>query len=119
MIQAAADQTLEKLRTGVRSNAIAYPPGATISSHQVEALAACSLGEDALAALRALVTDACASTVFQLLALLDGVADPEVRPSEQWLGADIVAIDDEEDREMLHDAFMDAWWAFQEDDPRT
>lgn len=120
IIQAAVDDMLNKLRAGVQEGSIAYPPGATISPREVKSLAAaCGLEDEALAGIRALVTDACASALFQLFALLDGVADPEVSLTDEWLGADLVAIDDDEDREMLHDAFFETWWKFHERAGRT
>lgn len=114
MIRVAVDEALEKLRAGLRPDSISYPPGAEIPAREIKAFAADRLDGDAVRVLRALLTDACASSMFQLFALLDGVADPEVREAGEWFGADLTAIKDDEDREMLHDMFMDTWSEFNE-----
>lgn len=114
LIEAAVDDALEKLRVGLQADAISYPPGVTIDPLAIEALGMWQPKDAALEAMRALITDACASSMFGMFALLDGVADPEVRDVGTWLGADLIAIKDDEDREMLHDMFFETWHEFSE-----
>jgi hypothetical protein len=114
MIRAAVEEALEKLRAGLRPGSISYPPGAEIPARDIEAFAAARVDKDAVDVLRALLTDACASSMFQLFTLLDGVADPEVREVGEWLGVDLTAIKDDKHREMLHDMFMDTWSEFND-----
>ena len=56
--------------------------------------------------------DAAAAPIFHLLALVDGVADPVGWDAEVWLGAEIIAPRDDDDREMLHDALYETYAAY-------
>ena len=95
---------------------LAYPPrdgtGPVLTRAERLALGQLDLSQDARSGFRKIVADACASTVFQLFALVDGVADPEMTQMDDWLGADIVAAPDE-DREMLHDGFYESYWEYR------
>jgi len=87
---------------------VAYPPTSRASavvqlSHPIGA------ADDV--ALDSIVKDRMAAAFFEWLNVLDGTHDPEVLDGGPWLGLEVRPAGDN-DRPMLHDAFMDSWHDF-------
>jgi len=61
-------------------------------------------------AIERLVAEACSATLFHLFCLMDGVADPEIVPVKQWLGAEFAYPSDS--RAELHDEFYEKYWMY-------
>jgi hypothetical protein len=89
---------------------LTYPPGVEFSPQETAALRELAITSDAATGLVKLATSACAGPIFQLLTLLDGVADPQAETSDTWLGADLTLPGDG-DRPMIHDEFFDSYWS--------
>ncbi len=99
---------------------LSYPPGADLTSDEVDALSALELSEPAKSGLRKLVADACSYPLFHLFSLLDGATDPETELDEMWMGATIELNadddDDDDDTPMLHDEFYESFWAYSDNE---
>lgn len=88
---------------------LTYPPNATLSGEEARALRSMKLSPLERSAMRKVIADSCAGAFFRFFNLIDGTGDPEVEtPSETWLGAWLVAPQDDADRDMLHDEFLDS-----------
>ncbi len=74
---------------------LSYPPGVGLSDAELRALSTLRLSEDHRSALRKILRDTASGPLFQLFALLDGVADPE-HWNGVWLGATVALADDED-----------------------
>lgn len=91
----------------------AYPPGVELSGAERAALREIAPSADAAAALSKLVADAAARPLFNLFALIDGVADPDFRTIEPWLGLSLTEREDG-DTAMWHDEFFETYWGYQD-----
>ena len=89
----------------------AYPPGVELSAAELSALANITSSTELHSAFRKVLRDAASRPLFQLFALLDGVADPS-QWEGLWLGADIIERADDSDREMWHDDFFESYWQY-------
>ena len=89
----------------------AYPPGVELSAAEVSALANIASSPELRSAFGKVLRDAASRPLFQLFALVDGVADPSSWDG-LWLGADIVERTDESDQEMWHDDFFASYWQY-------
>ncbi len=112
LIRDAACEAVEGL--GRASAKVGYPPEPVLSDSELRALQTLGLSPDAHSALQKVVADACATTIFRLFCLIDGVGDPELVPCADWLGLDLVEPTDDDDRAMLHDAFFESYWRYKE-----
>ena len=92
-----------------------YPPGVELSDREISSVANLRLSEDTRSALRKIVRDAAGRPVFHLLALVDGVADPDHwMQSDPWLGLDISPRKQgARDSQMWHDDFFETYWDFE------
>jgi|GEM_PF-6904624 len=87
-----------------------YPPGVSVSPEHLNALASINLNKAQLEAVKILLKDLCANTVFDLLSKIDGVADPVGYESESiWLGLCLKEKQEGQDEELLHNMFMDTY----------
>ena len=97
---------------------VSYPPSdgrnSPLSREEHESLAQMQVSPVARTAFEKLFADAASEVIFGLLCVVDGVGDPTVAPIENWVGADLGARRSHEDREMLHDAFLDSYWRYLE-----
>ena len=94
---------------------LVYPPNNVLSPEEEQALRSMKLSTVQRSALKKLIADGCAIAFFDFFNLLDATADPEVKPpTKSWLGAWLVAPKDHDDRDMLHDAFFDSYWDYDE-----
>jgi hypothetical protein len=111
---------LSQHNDGAGPTTLAYPPGDgrtdanCLTELEARALAQIAASGPATTGLRKLVRAAASGPLFGFFCLLDGVADPELWTRDVWLGADLADPKDGEDREMLHDAFYESYWAFEE-----
>jgi hypothetical protein len=113
IIASTASHAVAGLGASSTPAALTYPPGAGLSESESRALQGLMLSDVARAALTKVVADACASAFFEFLCQVDGVADPEVRPSDRaWLGARIVEPTEDQDQEMWHDDLFESFWEY-------
>jgi hypothetical protein len=91
----------------------AYPPGVEVSTAETVAIRNLSSSPDVRAALAKIVADAAAQPLFQLFALIDGVADPK-NWSGPWFGATIALREDDQDQAMWHDDFFETFGPYAE-----
>lgn len=103
-ISESSTRIARALEAGVSMNDLTYPPVPTFTPGEVDALASQDLSNEAIPAVGKLVADATASAFFEVLCLIDGVADPQVHEADTWLGARIrAATEDDGDESMWHD----------------
>ncbi len=114
-IEAAADTLASTLSASHGPSEPTYPPNGGLTGSEQAALASLALAEHSMSAVRKLVADAIATTVFRFFNLLDGTADP-VAYGDFWPGFEIVERGEEQESgEMfLHDAFYESYWAWRE-----
>ncbi len=103
-VEQSATAAVEQLMTGIPD--LAYPPNHGFLPDEVAALASIPKGPAMERALRKLIASAAATPIFDLLCLVDGVADaPELA---DVLESDSTAVD-----LMFHDGFYDSYWAWR------
>lgn len=91
-----------------------YPPNDSLSMEEEQALRAMKLSPVERSALQKLIAGGCADAFFRFFNLIDATGDPEVKPpSGTWLGAWLVAPQDDRDRDMLHDGFFDSYERYE------
>ena len=89
-----------------------YPPGVQLTDAELAALAGLQVSGEARSALEKVLRDVAARPLFDLFALVDGVADPAISDGDApWLGASILPRQDE-DEEMWHDALFETYWDY-------
>jgi len=98
-IQETADVTVRQLRE--KTTDLTYPPNATFSVEERQALAALVLSPAACSALSKVIADAASCPLFHLFSLIDGIADPADAPAG-WRGVHLGEGMEEPDP-MLHD----------------
>lgn len=90
---------------------LTYPPGDEFTEAERAALRRLVVSPEARSALEKLVADACVWPVFHLFSVMDGVAEPEADVGE-WYGVTLES-KQEGDDDMLHDQFMESYWAYK------
>lgn len=110
-IDSAAEDALGII--GNRGIEPVYPPGVELSNAEVSALANITSSPELVSAFRKVLRDTASRPLFQLFALLDGVADPSAWDNV-WTGAHVVERSDESDEEMWHDDFFASYWDYDE-----
>jgi hypothetical protein len=114
-VEGAADAAVEKIGSQGTEALLIYPPKDVLSAEEDRALRSMKLSAVQQSALKKLIADACATAFFDWFSLIDAASAPEVVPHpEHWSGAWLIAPRDDEDREILHDAFYESYWAFEE-----
>ncbi len=109
-IEAAAEDSISNLT----SPEVGYPPNAGFTDSELTALKKLNLSEDAKTGLIKLIRDACSYPVFHLLSLMDGVTDPDSSDLDEWEGVSLSPKqEDDEDGEMMHEAFFDSYWDYE------
>ena len=114
LIRDAATKAVEQLGHASSNATVTYPPEPVLSNTETRALNALDVSQETRAALQKVVANACATTLFNFLCLIDGVADPELVPVEDWFGLDLVEPSDDADRAMLHDDFYEFYWRYKD-----
>jgi len=111
-IDAAASDGLAMLQ--LRGIEPAYPPGVELSDAELTSLASLTLTVLQRSAIEKVLRDVASRPLFQLLSLVDGVADP-ARWDGPWLGAHITeATEESSEGAMWHDDFFESYWAYLE-----
>jgi hypothetical protein len=111
-VRRAIAAAAEEMRSG---RTLPYPPNeeARLTDEELSALAKLHLEPAARSALRKIVRAAASSPLFQLFALLDAVADPELTRDVRWMPIDL-SPSQQEQREMMHDEFYDSFRRYAE-----
>jgi hypothetical protein len=103
-VEQSATVAVEQLMSGTPD--LTYPPNHGFLADEVAALASIPKSQAMERALRKLIASAAATAIFDLLCLVDGVADaPEL---EDVRDSDSTAVD-----LMLHDGFYESYWAWR------
>lgn len=114
-LNAEVEDCARKTASAIFSNdpaaTLSYPPNCGLTPAETAALNGVAHSAQLESALRKLIADAVASGLFGVLSLIDGVMDPDKRFGK-WGGVVLEDLnaDDDSHREMLHDAFFDAYW---------
>ena len=108
-VDSAATDALGMIET--RGVEPVYPPGVELSASEVAALAKITVTPELRMAFTKIIRDAASRPLFQLFALIDGVADPSAFDG-LWLGANVVARTDDADHEMWHDELFESYWQY-------
>ena len=92
---------------------LVYPPNHTVTEAECRALHRLNLSPDARSALKKIIANTTAETVFSLLNYVDGTTDPP--GDEDWDTYCIVRRDEfENGGEMLHDLLFETWWEWKD-----
>jgi hypothetical protein len=87
-----------------------YPPGVELTQDEVAALSGLRLSAAARSAFEKILRDVAAAPLFDLLALMDGVADPGAAESDEpWPGVTVVEGRADDDA-MWHDELFETYW---------
>lgn len=103
-VEQSATKTIEQLMAGTPD--LIYPPNYGLLPDEEAALASIPKTLAMERALRKLVASAVATPIFDLLCLVDGVADAPLLDDVQ--DADLSAAN-----LMLHDGFFESYWAYR------
>jgi len=99
------------IAAAVSSMTLVYPPeNRPLTSAEARALQAFKLTRVQQSALRKLVAEACAATMFHFFCLMDAVGDPCTVPTKRWSGASFA---ERREGPMLHDEFGDLYWEYK------
>jgi hypothetical protein len=110
-MKAADRKMVAAIRAAVSEMTLTYPPEARVlAAGEERALRAMTLTAAERGALQKLVAEACHSTIFRFLCLMDAVGHPEVVRSRTWLGARFTA---REEGDMLHDQLDQHYWKYK------
>ncbi len=97
-----------------------YPPEGGMTPEERLALQSLNLSPAAKSGLAKIIRHASITPVFDLLTLIDGVADPEIGDFKPWLGIrlSLNSVDDTDDtgnsHMMWHDELYDSYWAYKD-----
>jgi hypothetical protein len=87
-----------------------YPPSVELTQDEIVALTGLRLSATARSAFEKIFRDVAAAPLFDLLALMDGVVDPEAAESDEpWLGVTVVEGRGDDDA-MWHDELFETYW---------
>jgi hypothetical protein len=98
-------QIVEQLNAGKFT--LTYPPNTELTDAQWEVLNNLRLSDDAKAALKTVIRDACGTAFFLFFSVLDGVANPNKLLEAPWNGALFTERDGDNTYAMLHDEFYE------------
>ena len=115
IIENAADSTAENIYNGCIVSNLAYPPNNGFTDEELTAIEKLQNNPFLKSALRKIIADTCAISLFDFLNLIDGTSDPE---RNNWTGDGICLVDRndsfEESDEMLHDSLFDKYCDWRE-----
>ncbi|HMV50540.1 MAG TPA: hypothetical protein PLD20_10040 [Blastocatellia bacterium] len=111
-VSEAATSTVNALANPESEFLVTYPPGQVLTAEEIQELKQLKLSPSARSGLAKLLKDACASPLFELLYLIDGVADPNLDNNEHWPGIRL-ELKDADESLMLHDYLYESYWLSQ------
>ncbi len=92
-----------------------YPPGVDLSNNEKSIFSSINLTEPQKSVLKIATKDLCAGILFELFSKMDGVSDPETgNDLDFWPGLELKEKKDESESEMIHDAFFERYWSYNE-----
>jgi hypothetical protein len=94
-----------------------YPPeNRPLSSAEERALRDFKLTRVERSAIRKLIAEACAATMFDFFCLMDAVGHSYAVPTKRWHGASFT---ERKEGPMLHDEFGDLYWVYKRSSARA
>ncbi|OOQ60042.1 hypothetical protein [Mucilaginibacter pedocola] len=111
-----AEATVKTILEDKDYDGLIYPPNTGFTDDEKAELNKLRNNEHLKSALGKILADNSANVVFSLFNIIDGTTDPKAL-SEQWSGVKLVDNDAEDGAEpfgdMLHDGFLETYWAWQ------
>ena len=99
------------LATSLSQMTLNYPPESRpLTPAEERALQAFKLSRVQQSALRKLMAEACAATMFHFFCLMDAVGHPYAVQTKRWYGASFA---ERREGPMLHDEFGDLYWEYK------
>ena len=115
VIEDVAVGVVDAIDAGTSNESMSYPPNCGLTADEVAALAAVDITGHLKSDLRKVVADAASYPVYDLLCVIDGVADPA---SDDWPGIALVQREDGDgDFDFLHTEFYESYWNWLDDRP--
>ena len=108
VIQEVVNATINNLS----DSTLFYPPNAALSESEIKELGSLQLTHIAKEALQKVLLNMCSIPIFQMMTLMDGVADPEMQDYGFWPGLSFGKKKENED--MLHDKFYETYHKYVE-----
>ena len=110
-IEEAASSVIKDLEGSGQELKVTYPPGyAPLTPEEKVAIQNLKLSPEARSGLKKIILDAASYPLFQLFALMDGVADPETGSFDVWRG---ISFCPKEETLMLHDELYGSFWDYE------
>jgi hypothetical protein len=102
---------VDLIASSISQHTLNYPPeNRPLTPAEESALQNLELTRVQRSALRKLIADACAATMFQFLCIMDGVGHPYATPTKHWQGASFAA---RKEGPLLHDEFGALYWEYK------
>ena len=115
IVDDCAEQTALSISNGDISSELVYPPNNGFNKEELSELEKLKENPILESALRKIIADSSANSIFMFLSLIDQVGDPE---TGEWDGDGIGLVDlndnFEAPSEMLHDGFFEKYWDWKE-----
>jgi len=112
-IEKYAESTVSMLVDHKDDDRLFYPPGAKLSSDEIEAIRSFVGSEHLKTGLRKILADNGAGIVFHLFNLIDGTVDPANDDNGEWHELQLIDREQAESREVLgeflHDLFLSSF----------
>jgi hypothetical protein len=118
-VEESATQTAGDL-VGSGKITLSYPPNNGLTAEEAAALKALPAIPQLESAFRKVIADAAFYPMFNLMSLIDGVADP-VGFDGDWAGVRLKPMaegeDEDDESSMLHDDIYESYWTWREQRP--
>ncbi|MFA5946974.1 MAG: hypothetical protein WC813_03035 [Patescibacteria group bacterium] len=109
LIRKNGAESLNRIANNEYEKLFFYPPNEKLTGTESEMLIALQKNPAIYPVLQKIITNESARVIFELLNWVDGTGDPD----GPWSGVALVDRTSDEDTEMLHDAFLEAYWETQ------
>jgi len=115
IVEDLAKEKAENISADKFDDLLVYPPNGGFTEDEINELRKIEKNDNFKMALRKILADTAASSIFNALCLVDGVADSD---DNNWKGVKIVENKENVgDEAFLHDEFFEAYWKWQEKRP--
>ena len=114
-IEETADNVAKTLIKHSSAELISYPPNGGLTDAEIESLSSISTDDNMKRGLRKVIANSCARVIFDMLACIDGVREPDL-DADKWKGIKFVDDSDEiepPDELMLYNKLYDSYWTWR------